>query len=106
MIAAMDAAFNNCYIYYSLLFCFYLLKADLFVENDNAAGFTFQSKHYCVNKGRQGTINDLMFGQFVTTSTKEPQYYCQKNIYKPMYMDPDHILTHVPRPANSSGHIM
>ena len=83
---------------------FYLLKADLFFEKNNAAGFIISSKHYCLNKGRHGTTNDQILGQFITTSTKDPEYYAPKNIYRPMYMRPGYIHTHRPEPADKLVH--
>ena len=83
---------------------FYLVKADLFAEDTKAAGFTFASKYFCVDErvGRHGTINDLMIGQLVTTSTRNPEFYAQKSIYKPMLMSPGLIHTHYPETANKS----
>ena len=77
-----------------------LLKADLYNEYANAAGFTFRSQHFFTNWGARGTVNDMILGRYITTSTMEPVFYAKKSIYKPKYMNPGRIDTHKPKSLN------
>ena len=95
--------------YWSFFFFFFFsffFKADLYSEYSNAAGFTFRSQHFFTNWGAAGTVNDMMLGRHITTTTMEPKFYAKKSIYKPKYMDAGRIHTHKPKSSNRTAHPM
>ena len=81
-------------------FDLFFFQADLYKEEPTAAGFAFMSQYIFPKAGRHGTVNDLILGTYITTSSREPKFKARKNIYKPELMNAGCIHTHHPKVRN------